>query len=187
MSDTNTTMDNAPEHFICPLTMEVMANPLKNVITGQSFEALSIRSWMFIEGKSTCPLTRRPICPSDFVENKALQLKIQKWKEENQIVDEDEDDEEDDDDDAIFLEVLEHAITIQAMVSRNRVASSSSSSSSSSSRNNDSIRRVNELGAKILRQRDEKINNCLATRRPSSQSTSQNTPRPVDSIFEMYQ
>jgi hypothetical protein len=183
MSDTNSMMDSAPEHFICPLTMEVMTNPLKNVITGQSFEAVSIRSWMFIEGKSTCPLTRKPICPADFVENKALQREIQKWKEENHIVDEDEEDDEDDDDDAIFLEVLEHAKAIQSMVSRNTVARRSSSS-----RNDDSIRRVNELGAKILRQRDEKISKCLATRTPSSSESCQNIPtRPIDSIFEMYQ
>lgn len=163
-----------PEHFTCPLTMEVMVNPLKNKITGHSFEREAINTHMYVCGKGTCPLTRQPICPSDFVENKALQLEIQRWKEANNLQDNEEEEDDDEDDDEVFLEILKNARKIQQMSASNRAATNSSNDSYHS--------RLLDLGAKVLRQRDEKISQCVASRRPS-----QNRPRPVCEIFEMYQ
>jgi hypothetical protein len=144
----------APDQFVCPLTMEIMTVPLRNKVTGKSFEREAINSWMFLQGKSTCPLTREPICPSDFVQDRALQMRIQQWKEENQISAQDENDEDDDDDedDELFLEVLENANKIQALTSQARRVNETGKSHES----------LAALGAKVLQQRDERIKQSFA-------------------------
>lgn len=114
-SDSTTNTNETPEHFLCPLTMEVMNVPLTHKKTGKTFEREAINSWMFMEFKNTCPLTRKPICPADFVENRALRLQIIKWKQQNQLVNAkaDESDEDDEaDDDELFQQVVANATKI---------------------------------------------------------------------------
>jgi U-box domain len=57
------------------------------VQSGRSFERSAILQWLG-RGNLTCPLTRQPMHLSDLVSNHALQIKIQKWKLEQQYVDE---------------------------------------------------------------------------------------------------
>ena len=59
-------LDEAPKRFVCPLTLSVMSDPLTNRLTKHSFEASEILRWMYTSPNPTCPLTRRPIHPSDF-------------------------------------------------------------------------------------------------------------------------
>ncbi|CAB9531963.1 expressed unknown protein [Seminavis robusta] len=83
-------LENAPQHFLCPISMEVMSHPLQHKVTKHSFERSAIMEWIYF-GKATCPLTRTSLHPEDFVENTKLLQEIQQWKNEHQII-EDEDD-----------------------------------------------------------------------------------------------
>jgi U-box domain len=78
-------MVEPPEHFICPLTLEVMKHPFKNVRTGHTYEREAILEWMFLHGNGTCPFTRQRIRPSDFKDDAALQHEIRVWKVERDI------------------------------------------------------------------------------------------------------
>lgn len=81
-----------PENFICPLTLRIMEHPYQHKITKHTFEKAELFRWMFIFGKSTCPLTRQIIVPSDFQDNRILKEEIKEWREQ-QIFYEDKDQE----------------------------------------------------------------------------------------------
>jgi U-box domain len=70
--------ENVPDAFICPLTLEIMEDPVMNR-AGHSFERAAIIEWMRKENP-TCPLTRKPIRLSDFVANRRLQHMIVEWR-----------------------------------------------------------------------------------------------------------
>jgi hypothetical protein len=65
-----------PDHFLCPITGEVMRNPLMS-IHGFNFERSAIFEWL--GGHSTCPMTREPLTVSKLVTNCALREKIKAW------------------------------------------------------------------------------------------------------------
>jgi hypothetical protein len=66
---------NIPSEFYCPITCEVMRDPLM-CRSGTSFERSAILLWLEQHNK-TCPLTRKPLRVSDLVPNRALQGRIQ--------------------------------------------------------------------------------------------------------------
>lgn len=74
----NGRMLKVPSFMICPITRDIMRWPVVN-ITGHSFEKSAIIQWL---GKTnrTCPLTRKPTKPSDFISNHSLRRQIQEWK-----------------------------------------------------------------------------------------------------------
>ena len=72
-----------PEEFICPITSEVMMDPLMTR-AGLSFERAAILEWMS-NHNNTCPLTRTPLRPSDLVTNSFLKKKISLWQKEHNI------------------------------------------------------------------------------------------------------
>uniref|UniRef100_A0A7S3KXJ4 U-box domain-containing protein n=1 Tax=Amphora coffeiformis TaxID=265554 RepID=A0A7S3KXJ4_9STRA len=74
------TEDDIPEEFICPITNEIMRNPLMSV-HGFSFEREAIFEWL--QSHSTCPLSRRELTVSKLVSNCALQERIRGWCEAN--------------------------------------------------------------------------------------------------------
>jgi U-box domain len=76
---TTTMIDTAEEAFICPLTLEVMIDPVMNR-NGHSFERVAILTWLRKQG--TCPLTRKPMKSSDFVVNCRLRQQIMDWRQE---------------------------------------------------------------------------------------------------------
>jgi len=78
-----------PDEFICPITLEVMVNPL-STRTGRSFERAAILDWISEGGK--CPLTREDMRPSDLIPNHFLAAKIKKWRKEYSIKDPSEED-----------------------------------------------------------------------------------------------
>ena len=45
-------------HFICPLTLEILREPV-NTIYGHKFERKAILGWL--QDHSTCPLTQQPL------------------------------------------------------------------------------------------------------------------------------
>ena len=76
---------SAPQRFVCPLTLDVMQHPVTHKETGKTFEKGAILAWMFVHHKSTCPLTRKPLHPSDLEDDDILQYEIKQWKEVSEM------------------------------------------------------------------------------------------------------
>lgn len=76
-----------PDHFFCPLTLEVMKVPFRDSTTGQVFERHAILEWIWHGENPTCPLTRKPLHPSNFQIDHELQLEIIEWEwdQEDQV------------------------------------------------------------------------------------------------------
>ena len=72
-----------PEHFLCPLTLEVMDDPVQHKVTKHNYERGAILHWIYF-GSATCPLTRQPLDPSDFEDNQELQQEIRAWRGEDE-------------------------------------------------------------------------------------------------------
>lgn len=49
-------VDAAPKEYICPISLELMRDPVLLVETGQVYDRSSIEGW-FKAGKSTCPVS----------------------------------------------------------------------------------------------------------------------------------
>ena len=138
------TNEAPPEHFICPLTMEVMSFPLIHIASGHSFERQAINCWMFVERKQTCPLTRQPISPSDFVENKKLKFEIQQWKKEYNVAEDDREEEEDDEeDDDVLIQKAKESLEKIRVLSKNKLDCK--------------YEELMDLGNKILQERNQKL------------------------------
>jgi len=73
----------APDEFMCPLTLDVMVNPIVTKY-GQSFERNAILEWLRM-GHDVCPLSRRPLQLQDLVTNHGLRMKIEEWRRENGV------------------------------------------------------------------------------------------------------
>ncbi|CAB9503956.1 SAM and U-box domain-containing protein 1 [Seminavis robusta] len=76
----NDSTANPPDAFLCPLTLEVMQDPVINRKTGHLFEKKAILRWIQ-RGNNTCPLTRLPLELSDLEEDIGLRYEISEWKE----------------------------------------------------------------------------------------------------------
>ncbi|CAB9527801.1 Putative E3 ubiquitin-protein ligase LIN [Seminavis robusta] len=95
-----------PDHFVCPLTLEVMRFPYRDASSGRCYERSAILEWIWF-GNATCPMTRAPLRPSNFSLDRSLLLKIWEWKKDNNLlitVDDKEDTHEEDDEDFPELE-----------------------------------------------------------------------------------
>ncbi|GJP40350.1 hypothetical protein CLOM_g24623 [Closterium sp. NIES-68] len=75
--------DEPPPEFLCPITCELMADPVM-VVTGQTYERSSIRQWIS-EGHRTCPITRMPLGNIELVPNYALRNAIRAWAQRRGI------------------------------------------------------------------------------------------------------
>ena len=73
----------APTAFICPLTLEVMRDPVVSRY-GQSYERSAILQWL-VEGNTSCPMTRQNLRMADLISNQPLRLKIRRWQLENDL------------------------------------------------------------------------------------------------------
>lgn len=69
---------NVPQEFVCPLTLEVMTNPVVNRL-GNCYEKTALVEWL-AQPNATCPLTRQPIRLSDLILDVKLQRKIRLWR-----------------------------------------------------------------------------------------------------------
>jgi U-box domain len=65
-----------PDQYICPITMEVMKQPVQSIY-GHNFEHNAIEKWL--RNYSCCPLTRRPLTNSDIKSNGVLLGEIVQW------------------------------------------------------------------------------------------------------------
>ena len=80
--------------FICPINLSIMKEPLMSK-SGQNYDRKAILEWLN-GGNTNCPLTRQPLKHSLLVPNNALKLRIEKWRQENDIKDDDDGDNDDD-------------------------------------------------------------------------------------------
>jgi hypothetical protein len=62
-----------PAH-LCPITQEVMQNPVS--AHGHTFEKEAIEQWLGVEGQGKCPLCRKTIKKGELKPNKALKKEI---------------------------------------------------------------------------------------------------------------
>lgn len=74
-----TDVNDVPSEFICPLTLEIMNDPVMDK-QGINFERSAIAKWLH-RGNTTHPLTREPLSLSKLVSNAHLRKQIIKWKE----------------------------------------------------------------------------------------------------------
>jgi hypothetical protein len=72
-----------PSNFICPITLQVMVNPVMTR-EGLNFEMAAIFSWLE-QGSGSCPLTRKPLTASDLISNRRLKVHIRIWRGTNGI------------------------------------------------------------------------------------------------------
>jgi hypothetical protein len=77
MSSNNSIAQDIPEEFLCPITQELMINPLMSR-TGITYEKTAIMEWIS-KHNNTCPMTRQPLKACDLVHNRNLQSKICIW------------------------------------------------------------------------------------------------------------
>jgi hypothetical protein len=77
MASNNSIAQDIPEDFLCPITQELMINPLMSR-TGINYEMSAIMEWIS-KHNDTCPMTRQLLRACDLVHNRKLQVKICKW------------------------------------------------------------------------------------------------------------
>ena len=92
MSDVQSSSTQVPDGFICPISLELMRDPVMNR-NGLSYDRKSILQWLH-KGNAHCPLTREPLRPSQLVPNNALKVRIRRWSMEHGISHEDYDENE---------------------------------------------------------------------------------------------
>jgi hypothetical protein len=78
------TFKNVPSAFICPLSMQVMVQPLVTK-SGQHFERSAILAWL-AQGSGKCPITGTSMRPSDLVPDRRLEAKLSFWRQANNVV-----------------------------------------------------------------------------------------------------
>eukprot|EP01065_Artemidia_motanka_P050779 TRINITY_DN875_c0_g1_i1.p1 TRINITY_DN875_c0_g1~~TRINITY_DN875_c0_g1_i1.p1 ORF type:complete len:703 (+),score=219.68 TRINITY_DN875_c0_g1_i1:71-2179(+) len=66
----------APDHFLCPITMEVMVDPV-TAWQGVSYERSAILEWL--RKQPHCPCSRRPLRPEDLSRDCDLAAEISQW------------------------------------------------------------------------------------------------------------
>ena len=70
---------NAPADFFCPISLELMRDPVTIPSTGQTFERRAIESWLSRGGR-LCPTTGLPLDPAEtFVPNDTLRAAVLAW------------------------------------------------------------------------------------------------------------
>ncbi|BDA47586.1 probable protein SENSITIVITY TO RED LIGHT REDUCED 1 at N-terminal half [Coccomyxa sp. Obi] len=67
-----------PAEFICPISLDIMTEPVILAETGMTYERAAIRKWFFLGG-DTCPLTGVRLSTTKVMAHKHLQRRIEKW------------------------------------------------------------------------------------------------------------
>ncbi|KAL4178512.1 hypothetical protein AMTRI_Chr13g115400 [Amborella trichopoda] len=71
-------MEEAPLLFRCPISMEIMKDPV-TVCTGVTYEKKNIEKWLLGYKKNTCPATMQALETLDLTPNLTLKRLIQSW------------------------------------------------------------------------------------------------------------
>jgi hypothetical protein len=73
---------DTPDEFVCPITFEVMADPVFTFTDGETYERAAIEDW-FARGNRTAPLSNEALDDTTLVPNKALKRAITTWREQH--------------------------------------------------------------------------------------------------------
>ncbi|PWZ44217.1 E3 ubiquitin-protein ligase PUB23 [Zea mays] len=71
-------MEEPPQLFLCPISMELMEDPV-TVSTGVTYDRRSIERWFFKYGKTTCPATMQRLNSFGLTPNHTLKRVISTW------------------------------------------------------------------------------------------------------------
>jgi hypothetical protein len=74
LSSSKSGISQIPEYFLCPITNEIMENPVIDQ-EGNTYDESAIRKWLSHQGIS--PITRNPMSVDDLVPNRALKQAIE--------------------------------------------------------------------------------------------------------------
>ncbi|CAI9103377.1 OLC1v1001843C1 [Oldenlandia corymbosa var. corymbosa] len=69
-----------PEHFRCPISMELMKDPV-TICTGVTYDRKFIEKWLITYKKKTCPATMQPVESLEMTPNHTLKRLIQAWQD----------------------------------------------------------------------------------------------------------
>lgn len=72
-----------PSYFRCPLSLELMINPVI-VASGQTYERAFIQKWLD-HGFNICPKTRQTLTHTSLIPNYTVKAMIENWCEENNL------------------------------------------------------------------------------------------------------
>eukprot|EP00899_Mesostigma_viride_P007656 jgi/Mesvir1/16892/Mv15769-RA.1 len=79
--------------FVCPLSLDLMTDPVMLVETGEIFERSAIQGW-FDRGNATDPWTRRPLASTRLVPVRLLRRLVEDWVEQRKQQQRDEEEQE---------------------------------------------------------------------------------------------
>ncbi|GMH37617.1 hypothetical protein BSKO_05490 [Bryopsis sp. KO-2023] len=80
----------APPEFYCPISLEIMEEPVVLFETAVTYDRKSIETWLFAYGSNRCPVSGRILSEAVFVENRPLRSLIEEWKRTHFAVDKDD-------------------------------------------------------------------------------------------------
>ncbi|OMP11106.1 Armadillo [Corchorus olitorius] len=72
-----------PPHFLCPLSLELMLDPVI-VASGRTYDRASIQKWLD-NGLTICPKTRQTLTHTNVIPNYTVKAMVASWCEENQL------------------------------------------------------------------------------------------------------
>jgi hypothetical protein len=81
IDDSTSTEVETPENFICPISFDLMTDPLISIY-GHHYQREAILGWLS-QGNKTCPMTRNPLSLGMLVSDSRLQFNIKKWMLQN--------------------------------------------------------------------------------------------------------
>lgn len=76
--------DEVPAEYLCPITRDIMEEPVTIVQTGNVYDRQAIEEW-FSRGKNTCPLTGEILSDRKFIPNRPLRDGIERWCNSNPV------------------------------------------------------------------------------------------------------
>ncbi|CAI5536560.1 unnamed protein product [Closterium sp. Naga37s-1] len=83
VSSVSSDQPEPPEEFICPLSLDIMFDPVI-VESGQTYERAFIERWV-VDGHKTCPKTRQPLPSGAIIPNQILRALINDWCKRNRV------------------------------------------------------------------------------------------------------
>lgn len=72
--------DMPPPEFYCPISLEIMEDPVVLIETAVTYDKKSLDTWLHVYGSSRCPVSGQQLERLGYVENKALRCLIDDWK-----------------------------------------------------------------------------------------------------------
>ncbi|XVF72007.1 hypothetical protein PTKIN_Ptkin12aG0086800 [Pterospermum kingtungense] len=72
-----------PPHFLCPLSLELMLDPVI-VASGQTYDRASIQKWLD-SGLTICPKTHQTLTHTNLIPNYTVKAMVASWCEENNL------------------------------------------------------------------------------------------------------